>query len=72
MDVEEVAEAVEYLPEDGVGLSRSRLADGVLDGAAGGRGVGVGADQQNSGRFARLASVICKTISLQDRLFNVT
>ena len=60
VDAEEVAEAVEYLPEDGVGLSRRRLADGVLDGAAGVRGVCVGADQQNSGRFAGLASVICK------------
>ena len=45
VDVEKVAEAVEYPAEDAVGLSRRRLADGVLGRAPMGRGISVGADQ---------------------------
>ena len=61
MDAEEVAEAVEDSAEDGVGLAGGRLPHGVLGGAPGGREVCVRADEQDSGRLARLAPVICKS-----------
>ena len=63
MDAEHVAEAVEDLVENGVGLSRRGLSDGVLGSAPrGARGVRMGAHQEDASRLARLAAVICKVI----------